>query len=431
MKKALRLTFVSIMIILSTVVPATAAPTGWQKVDVTLHAEQTQALFLISGELPEDAKLPFEGELAVPAGTEVVWVGEILGGDPSKDPEVKYTKTTKGDLDIYRFTMKTARIVQIEGTLPNVITFDGTNYTTAAKWKVWQPVPEVRMSQRLPQGAKVVQPAEGASVEAGESGYSYYTKTIKKPKVGDTLDLSFSYALGAAPAAAGTTPTTGGNNTPLVIIALVVLIGGFLAAVNINKKMVAAKAANAPQTDGKPAPKASAKRVEAQTAFVEDDEMLEADEDEEDDSYDEDEELSEAAPRRSLKPLLPMFLVIAVFVAGFVIAGNKGTSASVVNGRISRNFGSTSACQSTSVPYTVNEGVDLATSGDQLLKAFEGMEGVGEVSIDLAQSKIDMAWCISSQTEEAMRLALMSTGMVTLGQSVPAAGSAAPTTTVQ
>ena len=50
---------------------ALAAPSAWQNVDVTRHFEQDGSILLVSGDLPETAKLPAEAELAVPAGSQL------------------------------------------------------------------------------------------------------------------------------------------------------------------------------------------------------------------------------------------------------------------------------------------------------------------------------------------------------------------------
>jgi hypothetical protein len=136
------------------------------------------------------------------------------------------------------------------------------------------------------------------------------------------------------------------------------------------------------------------------------------------------------APRRKVQPVVLMLGVVGVFVIGLMIAGAKSTSAVVVDGKITRNFGAASACQSASIPFTVSNGADLERQGEELLKGYEGMEGVGEVTLDIAQSKVDLAWCESSQSEESMRQVLSSSGLVTLGAGASSTASAPTTATV-
>lgn len=394
---------------------ASAAPSAWKFIDVTVHADQQQSLYLVSGELEPGAKLPYEAELAVPAGLQVQWVGEILGEDPSKDPELKYVKTTAGGMDIYRFTMSSGRVAQVEGTLPSATTFDGASYVTNLKWTAWQAVPEVRISQRLPQSSTIVQAAPGASLAPGDTGYSYYTKTVGPLKAGDVVDLAFSYALPAAGAAPGS--ASGSSNGLAIGVMLFVVLGGIVLLVMGVQKKSAAKAA---LREAEEAPSSSQHLTAELDEGAFGDEVLESE------SIPADSADTPARSRR-IHPLLPVIALVGVFVLAFSIAGAKSTSTKVVDGRISRDFGSTSPCQSTSIPFSPVPGVDLAAEGGKILEGFEGMEGVGVVTIDLNQSKVDLAWCESSQTEESMRQVINSSGLITLGvsaQSAPTTASA-------
>lgn len=395
---------------------ALAAPAGWKSVDVTLHSDQQQPILLVSGELPAEVKLPAEAELAVPAGTQLQWIGEVLGGDISKDPALKYTMSSANGMDIYRFTLARARIAQVEGVAPSATSFDGTNQLAVLKWTAWTAVPEVRISQRFPQGSQIVQSAPGAAVQPGGNGYSYYTKTVKNPKAGDVLDLSFSYrAPAAGPASTSGSSGSTTNTLALAVIMVIAVVGFGLLAINVNKKMAAKAALNEPQ------PRKSSKQG-AQTVPVETPKTG---------KREPKRELAvEAVPPKRIQPVIPTLVIISILLAGFAIAGNRGTSPAVLDGKITRDFGAPSACQSASMPFTANQGVDLAKQGEQLLKGLEGMDGVGEVTIDIAQSKIDMAWCESSQSEESMRQALSETGLITLGQGALSAASTSATATV-
>lgn len=423
---------------------ALAAPAGWKLIDVTLHADQQQSLLLVAGELPESAKLPFETEIAVPAGTQVQWVGEILGGDPANDPQLEYTKSSADGVDIYRFTLTKSRIAQVEGILPGITGFDGTNYVTNMKWTAWQDVPEVRMSQRIPQAAQIVQAAQGASVYPAGTSNSYYSKTVSGAKAGDVIDLSFSYKLPAAGAATAGGAKSSNSLVPVLVIGAAI-VGFGLLFYNANRKS-AAQAAYESTDEGAGYEEYDAEEYDAEEydedadqerydqAGSEDDESEGTETYDQDDAeaeyYDEeyvDGEPAQGTRQGGMKPIMPMLLVAGAIVVGFIFASSQGTSASVADGKISRDFGSPSACQSTSIPFTTTEGVDLAKQGDQILKGFEGMEGVGVVTIDIAQSKVDLSWCVSSQSEESMRQVLSSTGLITLGSPASPAPGASPT----
>lgn len=409
MLRARRLVFPLLLVLLvfTQVAAAAAAPSGWKAIDITLQTEQQQSMLIISGQLPETVKLPHVAELAVPAGTQLQWVGEILGGDPSADPELKYEKSTANGMDVYRFTMTRARIAQVEGVLPSVTAFDGTNYATSLKWTAWESVPEVRISQRLPQGAQVVQAAADAELQTGDSGTSYYAKKVTSPKAGDAIDLTFSYAVPSAPVRSGA-GKGGPTSVPLIVMVVTAVLGfGFLVFA-ANRKSAASRM----NEDAQPV-----KLQETQ-----------ADETFDDESADGGDQTpvggppSPLAPRKQSKSALLLLVIAAVFVAGFFLAVKQSTSSAVVNGSISRNFGTPSACQSATFAYTANDGVDLSKQGAQIMKAFEGMDGVGVITLDLEKSTLDMSWCDSSQSEQSMRDTVTSTGLIVLGEATVARG---------
>ena len=80
---------------------AFAAVAQWETVDVTVHPEQNGGVLLISGQLPGSVTLPAQAELAVPAGGELQWIGQILGGAASADPELQYAKRTVGGWSMF------------------------------------------------------------------------------------------------------------------------------------------------------------------------------------------------------------------------------------------------------------------------------------------------------------------------------------------
>lgn len=417
MRKAIR--FVLLLIVLLAVCTQAAvafgAPSGWESVDITVHSEQEQTVVLVSGVLPDDATLPHDAELAVPSGMQVMWVGEILGEDPTKDPELKYVKSTANGMDVYRFTLTKGRTAQVEGSLPSVSTFDGQMYTTALKWTATEDLPEVRVSQRIPQGSQILQADEAATVLPGEAGYSYYSKTLSDVKRGTPVELSFAYSApaagsaGAQGSASGAQGSAPGTDTKGMLVVLLVGAGALIGmGYVVSRKMARARAAleSQPSVDQVPD---------------------EASDDRDDDVASSDAGSGSAVRKRNV--VVMTILVLGAVVAGFTIASGRGTSAVVVDGILSRSFGSADACQSSSIALTPNDGVDLATDGAKLLDAFEGQNAIGEVILDVKQSTIEVNWCESGQSEESIRQVLASTGLVTVGE-VTSAPEAAPTPAV-
>ena len=397
-------------------VPAFGAPAGWQSIDVTFHTEQQQSITLVSGELPATAKLPYETELAIPAGTELQWIGEILGGPAAEDPEVKYVKTTVGGMDIYRFTLTKSRIGMLEGKAPGAPAFDGTTYVSAQKWTAWQAVPQVRISQRVPKAAQIAQTTPGAALQAGDTAYSYYTKTVKNPKAGDVVDLAFSYTLPAAGATAtGAAAPGSGSNTAIVVFIAAVLIGGLgFLAFKVQRKMNAKNAVEASPAPRKAKSSAQASRTTSAPAPVVPDE-------------------AEETPAKKVRPLVPILIIIVAMVAGVVYAAGQGTTARVDGGVITKTFSTAEPCATATVPVVASAGVDLAAKGAELIDAFDGTEGIIKVTLNLASSTMDIGYCESSQSEASVRQILAGSGLVSVDAapavSTPSTASVEPSAT--
>jgi len=386
------------MVVTGPVALAAAAPTGWQSVDVTLHTEEKQSVLMVSGDLPSSAKLPSEVDLAVPAGTELRWIGEILGGPSAEDPALKYVKSTVNGSDIYRVTLTDSRTAQIEGTVQSAGGADGANILSTLKWTAWQAVPVVHISTRVPAEARIVQVAPGAVLESSGSDFGYYTKTVEGVKAGDVIDLTFSYAVPALPPVAGAAATTSDTSTLLIVLA--VLLGGFgIMAVAVSRRMGTKKSAReagegtAPET------------------------VLPAG-DGSDQSLD-----TAPAPSRKVSPALAILAITGVLGIGVAVAVSLGTSTPVVNGKMTKFFGAASPCSSASVPVVANEGVDLASQGMKLIDAFAGQQNIGDVTLDLARSTVDVTFCESSHSEASVRQILLDTGLVTVGTAPAATAS--------
>lgn len=404
------LTCLTALLALTVAAPASAAPSPWSFIDVGLHSEQGQQLLLVSGELPETVPLPYEAELAVPAGTQLQWIGEILGGPPAQDPQLQYVKTTVGDMDVYTFTLTKSRSAQFEGIATGMTATSGGNQTSSIRWTALQDIPSVRLSQRVPRGTRVVQGAEGASMQAGDEAFSYYAKTVSDVKTGDVLDLTFAYAL---PSSAPGTSTQGSTDSVAVVIvgAMLFLLLGILV-VAMRRKAAPGSALESEYSAGIGSDQDSALE-QADTAFDPDRESgLEP-------------EPAETAPARGVTPGLVMIGAFAAVVLVAVVA--LGGDGSAKSGTITKFFGSTSPCTSTSLALIPNQGVLLNERGEDIVDAFTGYDGIGDVTLTLATSTLDVSYCSSSHTEASVRGIVEGTGLVTLGSS--AAPSAPATAT--
>lgn len=381
---------------------AFAAPAPWQSVDVTLHSEQSGSVLLVSGELPSTATLPAEVELSVPAGSEIGWIGEILGGPTTEDPDVKYVKSASGGTDVYRFTLTKSRVAQIEVAVPGVDSFDGSTYGTTLKWVASQDVPSVRISARVKMGAKIVDASPGATMMPGESGYTYYSKSVPDVKAGAPVELAFTYMLPATGQSGSTAAASGGQET-LVLVVVLALLGAVAVGIGVRRKLARKRAAaEAIEPNAKP----KAPRGATDAADIEAEDVLE----------------DAAEPDRTGR-LRKRYLVMGITAVGVAVVvfalANQPTPSQFIDGKLKKSFGAPTACTSVSIPLTPEEGVDLAVSGGKLMDALEGLPSLGDVTIYLDPPSIDVGFCESSLTEEAVREALASAGIVTLGANSP------------
>lgn len=357
------------LLILGVASPAVAAAADWQSVDVILHADEQQPMLLVSGSLPAGTQLPAEVELAVPAGTQVLWIGEILGGPVSADPQVQYVKRTEGEMDIYAFTLTESLTAQIEAEALRPGTADGVSFSSTIRWTAWRDLAEVHIAQRLPQGTTIGQKADGATMEPGAPGYTYYAKTVSNPRAGDVIELAFTYTPGAAPAPTTSTAGSGASSGVLWVVGAVfaVFLGLLIYRVRGN------------------------------------------------------------AETRRLKPTTVICGVAGILVIGVAFAVNASTAPRAVGATITKSFGAANPCAAASIPVTANEGVDLATQGEQIIDAFTGMEGVGDVTLDVARSVVEITFCESSQSEASVRQTIASTGLVSVATASAETTAASPT----
>jgi len=74
-----------------------------------------------TGFLPPDTPLPATVEVAIPAGSEIMWFSEVSGGPIQNDPEftAPFNMRTENGLDIYTVTLEHYPVVQIEYNLDN------------------------------------------------------------------------------------------------------------------------------------------------------------------------------------------------------------------------------------------------------------------------------------------------------------------------
>jgi len=366
--------------------PAFAAPATWRSIDVTLHPEQSGGVMMISGELPPTAKLPAQAELSVPTGNEVQWIGEILGGASAADPTLKYTKTVVGATDFYRFTLANSRIAQIEIPSTTGQTIDGATYNDSLKWTATQDVPEVRVSVRVPVGAKIVQEVPGATIQTGDATNSYYTKTFKDVKAGDALDLTFAYtAAPVAPAAAGAVASSS-DSTALIIFFAVALGIAALVTVAVRRKMKTR------------IPAERAATIHARAAA------------------NKSQRANDVAPASALTGRAKRNLVtggiVAVLVLAAGIVGTQATKPKLEGDSVTRTFSQAAPCANATIALTVPGGSDPMATAEKIFAVLKPISGMTSATYNVKNSSVEVGFCESTSNEAAIRSALVPTGFI-------------------
>lgn len=392
---------------------AFAAPVAWQRVDVTVHSEQAGGVLLISGELPESASLPAEAELAVPTGSQIQWLGEVLGGEPSADPELKYAKTTSGGLDIYRFTMTKSRNAQIEVPTSAGNMFDGSVYSSSMTWTPSQAVPEVRMMVRIPQGSQLVTSAPGASLQPGDSGFSYYTKTLTNVKAGDRLDLAVAYSVPAAPAALTRTSTSDSGSAATIILVLGAVVVAAFIALGVRGKLTKRGLDETPDSADPEAEAEGPETVDSSGAETsEPSEVSGARVATPADSDGAEAFAAKPALSGSTKRNLVTASIIGVLLIAAVVMGTQATRPKMTGDTISETFAAGEPCLTSTIALKVPEGADPGKTAETLFSSLRAMGVLNVATYNVKTASIDVGFCESKTTEGAVRQALAPTGMV-------------------
>lgn len=202
-----------------------AAPAKWYAVDLTLILDENPAVLLVAGTLPTDTPLPATAQLLAPAGAQPQWLGEILGGDVNADPSLEASTTKRDEYDVYTFTLSQSRTAQLEALVSNATKPDGKDLKATLNWPAWEAADEVRLTLRLPKGAKITKSAEGAELFTTDPTANYYSRTFTNVKAGTKLSMSVSYN---EPNFAGDLPSSGASRQTVFL-----LLGATLVAVLI------------------------------------------------------------------------------------------------------------------------------------------------------------------------------------------------------
>lgn len=373
---------------------AFAAPVAWQSIDVTVHDEGSSSVTMITGTLPEGTPLPAQVELSVPAGGELQWAGEILGGDPSADPSATPQVRTVDGFDVYTFTLTKALIGQIEITKPAFYRFDGTGYSGSLNWVSTNDVDRLRLSVRLPAGSRVATMTPGAELLQGPEGSSYVDKSFDGVKAGGESVLMLSYV--AASAAGTTAPPASDSTTPVIIVLLIAAAGGVLMIFAINRKM---KGRNTDyvdeesEDDSPSAPAKSAAPAQAARASKSSKSVPEP----------------APAPKRANPALIITGAVIVVAVVAGVLAGQSSSSVTKIPDGFTQEFSQGDPCEKAT--FTLLK-TPSESDAEKLFEAAKTANPLSAIAYTEGAPRVEVNFCGSSTSSKAVQDALATTGLI-------------------
>jgi copper chaperone CopZ len=405
---------VAVLLVFPAAASAAPANAQWDKVDVIVHVEGGSNIVIVAGELPASAKLPATVQLAVPAGGEFQWAGEILGGDVSADPSVTYEVERAGDSDIYSFTLTKSRIGQVEVLLPSVVTFDGSAYSANLNWTAPDELKKLDMSVRVTQGAQVQTAAEGASIVPGPPGYSYYQKQVSDLKKGQSESLAFTYTqpAGAVPAAPNAPAGQAGGNSGLALAAVIVVFGAafLFAARAVQRKMQGAAYSDSDDEVFADDDESAADYEQADEEVADAVELV-------DDGADElpEEDASETVVAARSKTAMVTWAVAGALVVAVVAAIYSGGAATQTGDTVVMQYAQVDACTTSDITLAVPAGGDVSRDADKILSSLRQLAGVGTATLHLKEARVEVAYCSSSADEQQIVQALNASGYSAAG----------------
>jgi len=326
---------------------------------------------------------------------------------------------TRGDFDVYTFTLTKSLIGQVEAVNPDTLMYDGQTYRASLAYAPSTPVETLRLATRLPESAQIVSGDTGIETGVGGDGFAYARRTVEKPAVDEPATLSVAYTVPSVPV------TTGASQNNAVAMAVVMLLFVAFAALvytGIRNKS-RARALNAQwddeDEDAVSDSHATGTAVVASAVDSADDSAHDAADDSDDDSDD-------VAPVRRKPSLVLVGIVAAIVFAGAfaVSAGSRGVAE---GDTISMEYAAVDACTESSFALTAPSGANISEDSDMILNSLRSVAGLGSATLDTKTGMIKVGYCESSASSDQILAALAATGyQITPAGTGPAGQPAAP-----
>jgi hypothetical protein len=390
--------FASVLCLAST---AVAAVIPWASANITVLTESDGAAMLISCTLPETAKLPAEVELSAPAGSQLLWLGEIRSATGETDVELPYTTSTVGGADVYRVTLTKSRTAQLEVAAMGVQSVGGSDYTGTLQWVSAQKIPSVSLGVLVPPTAKITQEASGAAMYPADATHSIYGVIAQSVKPGQKFDLTFSYTVPAP-----TVPVGGGSGTNvlLVLVLGVVLIAGIAVIVFAVKTRTSSGGSDDDDDEGEDEDDEPVERGRASSASPQ--------------------SRAAASPSKptsgpssgsggggKAKRNLITGGVLVLFLLAAAVVGVMVIQPKVVGDTISQTFAGGNPCTSFTVQVAPAQGADPSATANTIFAALKPL-GIIDAVYNIKTNELVVGYCQDVQSEANILAALAPTQLV-------------------
>lgn len=246
---------VAILLLASLIFGVTARPaaaagniTPWQEVNV--RADMTVEFFqggmtMISATLPEEATLPARVQLTVPAGVELLWTGEVLGGPIADNPPIEVNRATlDGRFDMITATLTRSRTLQVEFEGAGVTASSPTSVAAGVTWRTSGQIPTLRMGIVVPPGSTLTTGPAGTIPEVIDPTRSIFFQEWTNLAPGQDMEFRIVYAPGtpgAIPGAPAGQDDGSAYMIPLFVVIFIVGVAAVLLAVSAKRKRDLAK----------------------------------------------------------------------------------------------------------------------------------------------------------------------------------------------
>lgn len=212
---------------LALVVPASASAAVVREYQLQFApvAQTGASLAIVSALVDPQEALPASVSVPVPAGSTLLWAGEVLGGDPSADPSRTTTVERIGEMDVYTLTLEQAYTAQLEIQLP-APTISGSKVIAGLTWTNPGRETLVTGSVVVEPGGRDVKttPAASGETRTNDAGETLYPVEGKRLAEGETYELTVEWERGGGVATDNETSTL-----PLLLGALAAAVVALVA----------------------------------------------------------------------------------------------------------------------------------------------------------------------------------------------------------